>query len=509
MSDFSFDSNETNSDSENIVHNLNSNDYQNTEEYEKFKINIKNIKNIISKYQEWKRNLTHHVDKCLKNLNNSCRILEDLINNKNDIIWENLSSIEKYVNINDLQSINEVNEAIDNENIEKEGIKDSSIFYLDLIKKYNFFLFNIKKPIIKIKKYPLYSELNIEKMKNMRLDYKNKENESEKKEYTYFSPLNDKDYMIFGNKEGEVEIYDFSDNSYSSINRNEEINILKLKLRIKVFNEEVKYICDLDQDLFAVSGRNNEIKIIKCEDNISKYSIIQTIYINDYEDSNIYSMISLPLFSSQEKKHFLCVATDKNILIFKSNKIPKYLDNTFDNRNNEENLTFELYKTIELYTLTHCLIEVNNQYLVASCPNQKAIKFFDMTNDFSEFTIEKEINVTRGSNIFTLIPNENKLLVACEDGFKIILIEKKKPYKSVHCSYGVLSLDMINENTFICCCSEKNKNIIKQYEIDKSNFKLNKKSERNNKRNDEIWKFQIINGKIFYIDNQKRINYLV
>ena len=122
-------------------------------------------------------------------------------------------------------------------------------------------------------------------------------------------------------------------------------------------------------------------------------------------------MISLPLFSSQEKKHFLCVATDKNILIFKSNKSPKYLNNP-DNGNDEENLSFEFYKSIELYTLTHCLIEANNKYLIAACPNENAIKFFDMTNDFIEVANLDDINVTHGSNIFTVMPNEKKLIVS-------------------------------------------------------------------------------------------------
>ena len=487
MSDISFDSTETNSDSEKNVHNS-TKDYQNT---------IKNIKNIISKYKEWIGKVTYQVDKCLKNLNKYCRNLEYLINKKNDIDCKKLSSIEKYVDLNDLRSINETNEAINNENIENKGIRESSILYLQLIEKNNCFLFNIKQNL-------LYSEINIEKLKNNKLNHRYKEKID--KGYTCFSPLNDKNYMIFGNKEGEVEIYDFNDYSHSSINEHE--NGFTLKLRIKAFNEEVKYMCDLDEDLFAVSGRNNEIKIIECKENVSKYSIIQTIYINDYEYSNIYSMISLPLFSSQEKKHFLCVATDKNILIFKSNKSPKYLNNP-DNGNDEKNLSFEFYKTIELYTLTHCLIEANNKYLIAACPNENAIKFFDMTNDFIEVANLDDINVTRGSNIFTVMPNEKKLIVACEDGFKIISIEKKAKLKGVHCKYSVLSLDMLNENNFICCCSEKNKNIIKQYEIDKSNYELKKKSQRLNKRNDEIWKLQTINEKIFYINNQNIINYLV
>ena len=87
-----------------------------------------------------------------------------------------------------------------------------------------------------------------------------------------------------------------------------------------------------------------------------------------------------------------------------------------------------------------------------------------MTYGFKEDAIIEDINITSGSNIFAMIPNENKLMVACNDGFKFISIKEKiKKFKSVHCIYKVLCLDIIDENTIICCCSEKNKNIIKQF----------------------------------------------
>ena len=84
-----------------------------------------------------------------------------------------------------------------------------------------------------------------------------------------------------------------------------------------------------------------------------------------------------------------------------------------------------------------------------------------------------------------------------------------KTFKSFHCKYRVLCLDKIDENTFICCCSEKNKNIIKQYRIDKSNFEIKEISQKKNKNNDEILKIQKINEKIFFIDNQKSIIFFV
>lgn len=488
MSDISNDSTDAYSDSGNASIK-NTKNYQITEEYQKNIENINYYQNVKKQYMIWKEMFTNYIDKCIENFNNNCKKLEDMNNKiKNNLECEITSPSFQNNFKKDIY-----------QNLQKEEIEKVSNLYLQLIdniKKNNCFSFDNKKPDKQILK-------KIEEMKKIKLIHRNEKMNSE---YICFSPLNDKNYILFGNKNGEVEIYDFNDNQDSSINEKEEK--YKLKLRIKVFNKEVKYICELDEDLFAVSGRNNEIKIIECKDDISKYSIIQTIYLDDYDDSNIYSMISLPLLSSQKESHFLSIATEKNILIFKSNKTPKNL-NTFNNENNEKNLFFELYKNIELNTLTHCLIEVDNKYLVAACPNEKTIKFFDMNNDFKQVANINEIKVTRGSSIFTVIPNENILIVACDDGFKFISIKKMKKYKSVHCSYSVLSLDMIDQNTIICCCSEKNKNVIKQYQINNQNFELKKKSQRANHNNDEIWKLKKINERIFFIDNQNIINFLV
>ena len=334
-------------------------------------------------------------------------------------------------------------------------------------------------------------------MDKMRLIHRNENKEKMDSEYTSFSSFNYKNYMLFGNKKGEVEIYDFNNHNDSS----NEVKY-KLLLRIKVLDDEVKNICELDEDLFAVSYRKNIIKIVKCNDNITNYSIIQTINLDDYDDVNINSMIS---FSSQEKRHFLCIATKQSIVIYKSNKIPKCFYAP-DNENNEDNLTFELYKTIELFTPVNCLIKADNKYLVCSCPNEDSIKFFDITKDFNEEANIDDINITNGSNIFTLIPNDNNLIVACNDGLKFISIKLKKIYKSFNLGYKILSIDMINENNIVCCCSEGKKNLINQYEINNNN--VEKISQKKNKNNDEIWKLQTINDKIFFIDNQKIINFL-
>ena len=487
----SFSDNET-LDSCDIEIMINSKNYKKTEDYKKIIKNINYCKKVITKYIKWK-DLIFLVNKCLQNLNNYCKILEDLIKKtNNNFDWElNFELFQANPELNN--SFQTFKNTINNKNIQK--VEKISFNFLKSIENINI------KDILNLNssKNVNDSETKIEKMKKIKLIHKDEDKEKINLEYTCFSPLNYNNYMLFGNNNGEVEIYNFMGN-------NEKY---KLNLRIKAFNEEVKNICELDEDLFAVSGSKNEIKIIECKKDISQSSVIQDINITDNDKTNIYLMIYLPLLSSKSKKHFFCIATDKNIFIYKSNKTPKNLD-ILDNENNQENLSFQLYKTIELNTLTHCLIEADKKYLIASCPNENTIIFFDMTKDFTQVANITDINVTRGNNIFTVMPNEKKLIVACEDGFKIISIETKRKFKTVHCTYSVLCLDMFNDNTIICCCSEKNtnRNIIKQYKI-KSNFELEKKSQRKNTNNEEIWKLQKIDEKIFFIDNKKTINYLI
>ena len=67
---------------------------------------------------------------------------------------------------------------------------------------------------------------------------------------------------------------------------------------------------------------------------------------------------------------------------------------------------------------------------------------------------------------------------------------------------------MLSKNTIVCCTSDKKGNRIKQYALDE-NCNFNKISERNIKNNYEIWKLQKSNQKIFFIDNESKINYLV
>lgn len=318
----------------------------------------------------------------------------------------------------------------------------------------------------------------------------NEANNEKKTKIKSFSPLKNNTCMAFGMDNGVLQITNLTEN-------------YKCLLKIEVFNIEIKYICELDENILAASDGKNEIKIIQWEEEKenSKYSIIQTIHVKDYIDS----MNSLPLLSSNNHYHYLCIANENNIFIYKSNKVPKFL-NIPDNT--DDNLQFTLLTKIQSDTLIHSLIEINERYLAAACPNTESIKIFDMNNNFIKYTEINGINSTRGSNIFLVLPQKNLLIVACNDGFKYISTIKMRKIKSVHCRYSVLCVDFFKDNIFICSCNDKNKNKIKQYKINDFSYELDKISERASKNNDEIWKLKKVNERIFFLDDQNNINFL-
>ena len=488
-----------------IINNLSVDIYHINKEYKKIEDNIKIVKFIKKLYDEWLNDLTNYINKYINCILNYFSTQINIINNlKKDI---NIFSFSNYklfnMNNNIINNyLHTINYTINDEQV-KEEIENKSIIFLKAlksIKNNKYFSLNnnndeVRQILKSNDKIQNTNIINIKQkigdMKKITLRHKSEDNNEITTEIKCFSHFKNKQYIILGNKSGEINIYKLSENESLLIEKER----YKLQLKLKVFNSEVKHICELDENLFVVSDGKYEIKIIQYDD-INNYSVIQTIYIDNY----IYSMISLPFLSSKNNCHYFCFTDDRNIFIYKSNKDQQKSDN--------ELFFFDIFKIIESYTLTHSLIEINDKYLVGACPNKQTIKFFDMNNDFKEITELCDINSTRGANIFTFIPSKNLLIVACTNGFKFISTIKIKKYKSVHCRYSVLCVEMFNENNIICCCFDNKKYKIKQYKIKEKSHELEKISERIFQNNDEIWKLQKINEKIFFIDGKNEINFL-
>ena len=487
-----------------INKNFNINIVELKNESQKVEDNIKIIKNIKKKYEKWLNDLTKYINKNINCILNyfltQKKIINCIKNNINIFSLSNYKLFNKNNNVinNFLQTINNT---INDEQI-KEGIEKQSIIFLKVLNNIetskNFSLINNindeERQIVKTNDIIQNTNIiniqyKIGDMNKITLKYKSDNNNEIKSEIKCFSPFKNKQYFILGNKFGEINIFIFT------LHENLLNEKYKLQLKLKVFNDEVKHLCEINENLFAVSDGKYEIKIIKYN-NINNYSIIQNIYIDNY----IYSMISLPLLSSKNNCHYLCFTDDNNIFIYKSNKDKNNLD--------EDILFFDIFKIIEINTITHSLIEINDKYLVASCTNIQTIKFFDMNNNFKEINELYNINSSKGTNIFTLMPNKNLLIVACTDGFKFISTIKMKKYKSVHCRYSVLCVELFNENSIICYCFDNKKYKIKQYKIKENSYELEKISEKIFQNNDEIWKLLKIEEKIFFIDGKNEFNFL-
>ena len=501
---------------------------------------IDSFKEKYKQYDNFKRTLKENIDQLLIKINNYFSVFDNFFllynkiidyskNNKDiyqnnfnsylnfEILYNNEKKVNKYfknvyyeININnDFKIENTLDFIKVLFDFDKERI-----FSIDYKRKKEEILQQNESNLQESRKKRRKQKQLIDELKNMKIllnceantevnEDKNHENDSQKNyEIKCFSPLNSEKNIVLGKKNGEIEILEIPENQDSFF----EKEIFKLKLNFKLFENEIKYICELDDDLIAVSDGKYSIKIIKLEENISKYSIIQTINLAEYNIELIYCMIYLPIYSTFKKTHYFCIADDLHIFIFKSNKQPKNIINLKNetNENNDEPLKFSLYKDIKLKTLSHCLIEAYGKYLIAACPKKNCIKFFDLRKDFKEVSEISKLEITNGSNTLALTPKNNLLIVACKNGFSYISIDRRAIYKTIHCIYSVFCLEIFNENTFICCCSDKKGKKIKQIKISE----VQKCAEIQISNNEEIWKLQKINDRIIFLNSQNCVNYL-
>ena len=458
------------------------------------------IESIRKALNDWKKTINKKIDNYLNVIDNYYKThetiykyykkntqafeKENILKSNHKIFQDNIMNVNNYLT----ETIKAIKD-IKKDDFENENSSFAKIFE-DFDKEK---IFSLQE--IKAKKAEQTEEENI----NTRIFDMDKMKISLKSEVKSFCPLNKGKYMLFGLQTGEIEMY-----------APENISHFKFKISMKVFEQQVQHICELDEDLIAATDGKTRIKIIQFVDNFSNYQIVQSLPLKGDSDY-VYSMIPLPLLSAKKKSHYFCTGDDKHILIFKSNSKPKYL--TKEENDNKE-ISFELIKDIKVNSLIHCLIEANEDYIFAACTDINKIKIFDVTNDFREvasingYDSSNKFELSKGSNIFAVIPKTNILIIGCDGGFILINTKKIKMYKRIFCKYKVLCLDMLSNNSIVCCTSDKKGNRIKQYALDE-NCNFSKISERNIKNNYEIWKLQKSNQKIFFIDNESKLNYVV
>ena len=456
----------------------------------------KYIDKIIKSLNDWKKDMNKKIDNYVRTIDNYYKTHKILLcyykNNTKDFENNNILKSNHKLFQDNIMKVNEYLVKADQEinNIKKDDFEVKSSCFSDILKDFDSTNIFSLKSIVEEKTEPI-----LEKNINKKIADMDKMKIPLSSETKCFCPFHKEQYLLFGLKTGEIYMYKQTNNSHFSF-----------ILSMKAFGEQVEHICELDEDLIAATDGKNKIKIIQLTDNFSSYKIVQSLGLK--EDSEyIYSMIYLPLLSKSKNNHYFCTGDEKHILIFKSNSKPKYLDD--DKNVDNTDIKFELIKDIKVNTLVHCLVEANEKYIVAACTKDNTLKIFDMTKDFKILEDIKGFELSKGSNILSLVPNKNILIVACADGFYLIDTNKRKIYKRIHCKYSVLTLDMISENTLVCCTSARNDNRIKQYALEGKSFNFEKISERRIHKNYDIWKLKKFNQEIFFLDNSAKVNYLL
>lgn len=480
-------------------------------EYNKLMENILICNNIQKIIYEWLNELSNKVKNYCETLNNYYLIQKSILHFlKNDEIYNyNFNALINYSSFKNKNNIDlyiqQINSKINNFYNRSTNIFMMSNNFIQILNDFNDISFIINGENAKnfyskkthaenSKKFP-----KLENMKRKKIDIGS--------EIKCFSSLNNDKNLVLGLKNGKIQIFEISQKE------------IKCKLEINEFLNEIQSIKELDTNLFVVADSSSKIKIIELENELKSYKIVQSLRTKD-DSENIYCMTNLPNLSFSKKRHFFCTGDENHILIWKSNKEPKnlgshsetYADNINcesseeeeTSKDDEQPLKFTLFKDIELKTLTRCLIEVNDKYIVAACTKKQSVKIFDIEDNFREIYEFKNMPITSGSNILSYLPQTEEIIVGCTDGVRHILTNKFE-MKIIHCNYMVTSLICV-DNKYILNCGINNKESkIRQYKFDE--FRSYSKSSEKNLHENEVWYFKIINKKIFY-SNKNNLYFL-
>ena len=512
----------------------------------KIKETIMMLNNTNRLINEWLNTLTEKFNNFLNSINNYVLLQQKIVlflNNENNYekYKNNFNVFFNYEIINNEKIdkyIKNINNYINNNYNKNNEISSLSQFFINLLNKF------IKKEInIEAKK-----SIVIEKEKNIDHLSSNKSNDDINKikvenmfkfkhelksKVKYMIPFNEALFLILGFSDGNINIYEQQKNE-----KDIENNLIK-KLSIKEFENEINNICEIDKDLIVASDIKNNIKVIEFNDNITSYSVIKILNLEELNINNIHTITYLPIFSYYRNRHYFCIGDDNHILIFKSNKMPKnlkppgigYHENPEEysivqpsfilddygnnaikeyNRNNDHNkesLTFNFEKEIKLNTLVSCIIEVSEKYIAFTCPKNNSIKIFNSQNNFKEVISFPNISPCEGNSTMCVTKDRSKLFIGCVEGFCIISLDNLKKINKIHMNQSLLSIDLYNRDCIACISLKGDDTYVKQY-ILKNNYKeIYKFSEKKIYSKQEVNWLKVINNKIFYLDDTNSIYY--
>ena len=341
-------------------------------------------------------------------------------------------------------------------------------------------------------------------------------------------PFKEKQFIILGFDTGKIKIFKENKNE-----REEGNNLIKM-LTIQAFEKEIKNICEIDNDLIVVTDIENNLKIIQINNDFSSYNVIHNL--NESKD-NTNIIVNFPIFSYYKNRHYFCIGYDEQISIYKSNKMPKNLKppgigyhdkpeeysivqpsfisnlneslsfEEFKNENNNISITFELINNKKLNTQIGCISEVNEKFIVATCPKINSIKFFDMHNKFKEYINIPNINPNIGKDTISITYDRSKLLVGCLDGICIISLSNLKKINEIHLKQSILSLDFLYDDCIVCMSLKEKEIFEKQYLFKKNYKQIAKLSQKKIYSKNEVNWIKVIRDKIFYLDDTNKVHF--
>ena len=489
--------------------------------------NIKILKTLLNLTNEWLKNLINKFDSLYNYINDYLLLQQKIVKFLN--IENNIQKYQNNYNVyynyeitnndNIDKFIKHLNNKLNNNYKKDDDIQNMTKFFLDLIQIKDL---NIEKKnnLKTVQGLTLYSE-SLKKKNNL-----NKIENMDKKKYEFDINVKvkclssfDENKLIIGLSSSEINILEEKKG-------NDSEKYLELVKSIKEFKNEVNNICELDKDMFIASDIENNVKIFQVEPNMKNYKIIQDLKLKE-NIGNIHTIIKLPIFSYYKNKHYFCIGGDNNILIYKSNKMPKNLKppainyhdkpeqfsivqpefKLGDDNSKNEALTFIIDKDIESNSIASCLVEVNEAYLFAGFSKDKNIKAFGMHNEFKEVINYPEIALCEGNCTISVSKDRTKIIAGCIGSICIINIDNLKKINKLVLNQNILCLDIYENDCFFCASLKRQDIFVKQYKLNENYKKTSKISESRIYSAQNIIFIKVIKNKIFYLDDSNFIHY--
>ena len=524
------------------------NDYKKTIDinFNKANENFKMWKNTIKSINNWLENIKIKFNNYMNSIYNYTLLqLKTISFLKDEINYEkyknNFNVFYSYNTINNIEIDNYIkylNENIKKNYNENDNIYNMSQFFLDILNDYEKKDLNIKSKenlLIEYKnRNPAIEKLRSDDKKLDEILFKVENMEEKKYELKSvvkcLTPFDSNNYLIIGYNTGEIELC-----KENIINKEENDLNLDIKLKIKEFSTEISNICSIDNDKIVASDILNNIKIIQFLDNLKNYSVIEKLELLE-DVNNIYTIAHLPIFSYYRNRHYFCLGDDNNLLVYKSNKMPKDLkppnlnyhdiveefsivqptlifDNNENNNGNnnkieknKDSIKFNIEKEIKIKSAVHCILEINEKFVVATCPKINCLKIYNSQNGFKEIS-DIPIQVSEGNNTLSLAKDKKKFIVANVGGFSVIDINNFKKMNKFHLGQKITCINYYQFPDLFVCISIKDENTyIKQYKFNGSK-NCSKFSQKIINSSQKINNLINIDDRIYYLDNTNLIHF--